>query len=72
MEDFLLLMLGTHLNLPRARIKTLKNNNADVADGLLYDIVDSWLDQTEPTWEELARALDKSEYLLKKVSFIYL
>ncbi len=55
-------ILGTHLNLPRARIKTLKKNNADDADGLLYDIIDSWLDQTEPSWEELARALDKSEY----------
>ncbi len=55
-------ILGTHLNLPRATIRTLKKNNADDANGLLYDIIDSWLDQTEPSWEELARALDKCDY----------
>ncbi len=54
--------LGTHLNLPRATIKTMKKNNADDANGLLFDIIDNWLDQTEPSWEELARALDKCDY----------
>ncbi len=58
-------ILGTHLNLPRATIKTLKNNNADDANGLLYDIIDSWLDQTEPgLWTNVT-----AEESLENVSF---
>ena len=39
-------------------------NNAGDADGLLYDVMDSWLQRTEPSRsrEELAEALDKSDY----------
>ncbi len=40
----------------RATIKTIN------ANGLLYDIINSWLVHTEPSWEELARALDKCDY----------
>ncbi len=67
-------ILGAHLNLPRATIKTLKRNNADDANGLLYDIIDSWLDQTEPSWEELARALYKCDYkrIAGKCEFKYM
>ena len=39
-------------------------NNAGDADGLLYDVMDSWLQLTEPSWEKLAEALDKSDYKL--------
>ncbi len=55
-------ILGTHLNLPRARIKILKSDNAGDANDLLYDIINSWLNQTEPSWEKLARALDRCDY----------
>ena len=55
-------ILGTHLNLPRATINTLKKNNAGDADGLLINIIDSWLNQTEPSRGKLARALDLSGY----------
>ena len=35
----------------------MKNNTGD-ADGLLFDVMYSWLQLTEPLWEELAESLD--------------
>ncbi len=65
--------LGIHLLLPMATIKTLKKNNVDDADGLLMDIIDSWLNQTEPSWGKLARALDKCDYqrIARECEFVY-
>ncbi len=54
--------LGIHLLVPIATIKTLKKDNVDDAEGLLIDIIVSWLNQTEPSWEELAGALYKCNY----------
>ena len=53
-------ILGIQLNLPRAKIDTLMSNNDDDANALLNYVIDSWLEQTEPSWEELALALEKS------------
>ena len=54
--------LGVHLNIPQPTMSTLKINNVGNADGLFYDVIGSWLDFTEPTSEELAKALVKSDY----------
>ncbi len=48
-------------------IKTLENNNARNAMGLLFDITSTWLQQTEPSREELAEALEKYEVIAKLV-----
>ncbi len=50
------------------QFKTLKKNNADDANGLLYDIIDSWLDQTEPSWEELARVLGSGQMEYQRIA----
>ena len=43
-------------------MKNLKKDHGDKAKGLFYAVIDSWLSRTEPTSEELAKALDKSDY----------
>ncbi len=65
--------LGIYLLVPIATIKTLKKNNVDDAEGMLIDIIDSWLNQTEPSWEKLARALDKCDYkrIARECEFVY-
>ena len=65
---------SAHLNLPPATINTLMSNNTGNADGLLSDIIDSWQRQPEPSWEELARALDKCDYkrITRKCEFKYI
>ena len=62
--------LGVH---PIATIKTLKKDNVDDAEGLLIDIIDSWLNQTEPSWGKLAGALDKCDYkrIARECEFVY-
>ena len=54
--------LGGHLNVPRSDIRTLKKNNVGNAMSLFYDIIDTWLQLTEPSLEELAKALERSDY----------
>ena len=54
-------LLGVHLNIPQPTMNTLTKNNVGNADGLLYDVIDSWLNFTDPTAEELAKALDNSD-----------
>ena len=54
--------LGVHLKVPWPEIRTMKKNNVGNARGLYYDIIDAWLQQTEPSLELLAVALDKSDY----------
>ncbi len=54
--------LGGYLEIPRPTINTLKKDNQGNSDGLLYDVIGKWMQGTEPSWEELAKALDKSEY----------
>ncbi len=58
--------LGVHLQVPRSDIKTMKTDNVGNARGLLYNIIDAWLQQREPTLEELAEALERTDY--KKIA----
>ena len=43
-------------------MKNLKKDHGDKAKGLFYAVIGNWLDLTEPTSEELAKALDKSGF----------
>ena len=52
--------LGLYLNIPWPIMNTLKKDNVGNARGLFYAVIGSWLDLTEPTSEELAKALDRS------------
>ena len=54
--------LGEHLQVTRPNIKTLKMDYHGNAVGLFYAVIDSWLQLSEPSWEKLAEALDKSDY----------
>ncbi len=55
--------LGVHLKVPRPNIRTMKKNNVGNATGLYYDIIDAWLQQREPSLEELAEALERTDYI---------
>ncbi len=54
--------LGVHLNIPWSTMKTLKSNNVGNANSFLYDVIGTWLDLTEPSVEEFAKALAKCGY----------
>ena len=54
--------LGENLGIPRAIIKALKKNNVGNAAGLFSDVIDDWLNNSEPSWRKLANALSRSGY----------
>ncbi len=54
--------LGVHLNIPWSVMETLKSNNVGNADSFLFDVIGKWLDRTEPSLEEFAKALAKCGY----------
>ena len=54
--------LGVHLQVPRSDIRTMKKNNVNNAVGLYYDIIEAWFQQREPSLEELAEALERTDY----------
>ncbi len=54
--------LGVHLKIPRPTMKTLKSNNVGNADSFLFGVIGKWLDRTEPSLEEFAKALVKCGY----------
>ncbi len=55
-------ILGENLGIPRAIIKALKKNNVGNAAGLFSDVIDDWLNNSEPSWRKLANALSRSGY----------
>ncbi len=58
--------LGVHLDIPWSTMKTLKKTNAGNPKSLLYDVIGTWLDHTEPTSDKLVTAVHNSGYKLKK------
>ncbi len=54
--------LGVHLQVPRSDIRTMKKNNVNNAVGLYYDIIEAWFQLKEPSLEELAEALERTDY----------
>ncbi len=43
-------------------MRTMKKNNVGDAAGLYYDIIEAWFQLREPSLEELAEALERSDY----------
>ncbi len=47
-------------------MKILKSNNVGNADSFLFDVIGKWLDLTEPSLEEFAKALAKYIVLMQE------
>ncbi len=55
--------LGEHLFIPIPTLNALRKNNSGYSQDLLIDVIQKWMDLTEPTWEKLAQALERCDYI---------
>ncbi len=51
--------MGTFLEIPPGKLKTIKSDNPNKGEDCLREMLTEWLDTTDPhpTWENLAKAI---------------